>query len=151
MSKENAKKFLEELDTNEKAMAKLKEIGTPTGEADEIRVMAAIARETGYDVSDEELEQMLKSVKKTLASANDKAADGIEKLNLEDLDTMAGGKDYSACNDTYKDGENCTLNDACKKVNNMYYSGNATTCDSYTFCSSWFYSNDCFGLEVVAF
>ena len=91
MSMENGKKFLEELRSNEKALAKLKELGTPTGETEEIREVAAIARETGYDVTDEELEKLVKAAKKNRATASDKAAETVEKLDPEDLDTAAGG------------------------------------------------------------
>ena len=149
MSKESAEKFLKELDSNEKALARLKELGSLTGEGEELREAAAIARETGYDVSAEELEELLKDMKKTVAKTSDKAADGVEKLNPEDLDRMAGGGDHDKCEETYKDNENCPYHDRCAKLLNMYYEGEPQNCDAYTFCTSYGLGLNCKKIDFV--
>ena len=116
MAIENAKKFLEELDSNEKALDRLKECGTDLDEAGEISLLGSVARETGYDVTDEELETILKQVRVNIVAAGDQAAKGLEKLPREEIDRVAGGKDHDACQSTYKENENCWVSDKCRAV-----------------------------------
>ena len=116
MALENAKKFLEDLDTNEEAIDKLKAAGKDLDESQEISLLGSIARESGYDTTDEELEEILKKTRESVAEASDQAAKDLEKLPREELDQVAGGKDHSICKDTYKDSDNCWMTDKCKRI-----------------------------------
>ena len=152
MSLENAKKFLEDLDTNEEAMAKLKESGKDLDESQEISLFGTIARESGYDTTDEELEEILKRVRDCVAATSDQTAKDLDKLPREELDHVAGGKDHDRCEDTYKDSDNCWITDKCKKVI-LAYPGNyyrdletgeiIYECKYSHYCKKIMYSPDC--------
>ena len=129
MALEAVRKFLQGLEKNEKAKGILKAAGKEQ-EADQARILAAAARETGHDVSEEEM----RSVLKELQMSGDAVAEEIREINLEEMDRVAGGGDHPTCADTYKDDENCLIDDNCKKVINMYCKHHNGTCSSYTFC-----------------
>ena len=88
---ENAKKFLEELDTNEKAQELLKS-AEPGISPNDAAALAEAACATGYDVSDEEMQEFLVKVQEVQAAASDAAADQIRDLDDSELDSVAGGK-----------------------------------------------------------
>lgn len=140
---ENAKKFLEELDTNKKAQELLEAASLDSFEENAL-ALAKVARETGYEVSDEEMLEFLAAFTEQQAAVNDVVADEIRELDATELDAVAGGGERRACCDTYKANENCLLNDACAKVRNIYVpSGFTGTCDSYVYCSGFAYKSDC--------
>jgi hypothetical protein len=144
MALENAKKFMEELDSNEKALEILK-AHEQTDEEQEVAVLASAARETGYDVSDEEMKELLTATKSHLVQAGDEAAAKVA-LSKEEIDKVAGGKDHDCCVDTFKDGENCWVNDSCKKFVTNYWQedgdGNVT-CYGTAFCDGVMRKHDC--------
>lgn len=134
MSLEKAKEFMEELETNDRAMEKL-DTFTPE-KPDYASELAAVARETGYDVTDEDMTQMLMKMIQKQKESSDAAAEGIRVLDEDALDKVAGGGDHSTCADTYKDDENCWFDDNCRKLVNMYCKHHNKNCSSYTYCSS---------------
>ena len=150
MSKENAKRFLDELDQNEKALEMLKEMKDADSEED-IRLLASAARETGYDTTEEEIREILENAKATVIQESDEAAEQFKKLSREDVDAVAGGKKHDPrCKDTFKSGENCWWNDQCHKVVNYYitvcYVNEVETdrvCDSGAYCDKIMKSPDC--------
>ena len=149
MSKENAKRFLDELDQNEKALEMLKEMKDADSE-EEIRLFASAARETGYDTTDEEIREIMENAKAMQIHESDEAAELVKKLSREDVDGVAGGKERPACKDTYKLGENCWWNDQCNKVINSYVTthtdenGNVTkTCAGQAYCEKIMKSPEC--------
>ena len=123
------KEILEELDGNEEAKALLEASGADLDDEEGCKVLAAAARETGYDVTDEEVTDLLKSQRAIMARASDDAADKWLKLG-----DVAGWKDHSNCHYTYKDGENCLAMDGCKKALIMYFDPDNPYCDSYSHC-----------------
>ncbi len=78
MSKENAKKLIAELQTNEELKAKIKGITDPAQ-------LVKIAADAGYDVTAEEL---IEADRKQRA---EQAANTDEKLSIDDLEGAAGG------------------------------------------------------------
>jgi len=144
MALENAKKFLEELDSNEKALEILK-AHEVTDNDQGIATLASAARETGYDVSDEEMKELLTATKSHLVQAGDEAAAKVQ-LSRDEIDKVAGGKGHDICHDTFKDGENCWWNDSCNKVVNMYWtkcSDGTYECYGTAFCNGFMKKHDC--------
>jgi predicted ribosomally synthesized peptide with nif11-like leader len=78
MSKESAKKLIIELQTNEELKAKVEGITDPVE-------LLKIAKDSGYDVTLEELIDAEKAYKR------DKAEETDEKLSFDDLEDVAGG------------------------------------------------------------
>ena len=142
MSLESAQRFLEELDANEQAKALL-QASDGLDEEHELQALAAAARETGYDVTDEELLSVFASSKSAVAAGSDAVAEEIAELSEEELDKVAGGKGHSTCEDTYLDNENCSLHDNCKKVIQGYYFNDNPYCDSYSCCKGVALKPDC--------
>ena len=145
MSLETAKKFMEDLNGNEKALEILKS-ANPDNEEEESRILGKAARETGYDVSDEDLENLLKNMKRRRVESSEKAAEETQRLSPEEIDSFAGGGDHAICSDTFKDDENCVFDDNCKHYTNMYSSSEDEgryDCDSYTYCKNFLTKDDC--------
>ena len=135
---ENAKKFLEELDTNEMAQELLKS-AEPGISLDEAPALAEAARATGYDVSDEEMQEFLVKVQEAQAAASDAVADQIRDLDDSELDSVAGGKGCARCHTTYEDDENCVFNELCNKLITFHYNTEEPprTCSKNTFCDGF--------------
>ena len=93
--KENVKKFFEELDGNEQAKALLKAASANGAEPD-IAALARAARETGYEVTDEEMQDFLAQLQKSTAAASDAVADRLSKLTTDELEKVAAGNGYCA-------------------------------------------------------
>lgn len=139
---ENAKRFLEELDANEKAQELLK-AAAPEDPGEDASILARVARETGYEISDDEMREFLDELQKRHAATSDAVAEQIRVLNDAELDAVAGGGSHGDCKDTYKDNENCWWEDNCKKVVNFYYDVNDPYCDSNSLCSGFMTKPDC--------
>ena len=137
------KEILEELEGNEEAKALLEARGADLDDEEGAKVLTAAARETGYDVTDDEVADLLKSQRAIMAKASDDAAGKWLKLGDDELDDAAGGKDHSNCHYTYKDGENCWAMDNCKKVLIMYFDPDNPYCDSFSHCKGLACKPDC--------
>ncbi|MBP3854088.1 MAG: Nif11-like leader peptide family RiPP precursor [Ruminiclostridium sp.] len=81
MSKESAKKLISELQTNEELKAKIAGITDPAE-------LTKKAVEAGYDVTEAELIEAEKEQRAAQAAKTD------EKLSLDDLDAVAGGRNW---------------------------------------------------------
>ena len=143
MAMEDLARFLDELGVNEKAQELLKASGTDLDEEEGLKFLASVARETGYDVADDELVDMFKSRVTRLVKKSDAAADEVLGLSDEELDKVAGGKGHSDCADTYLSDENCAFYDNCKQAVNMYYDSDDPYCDSYSHCRGVNRKPDC--------
>jgi predicted ribosomally synthesized peptide with nif11-like leader len=82
MSKETAKKLIEELQTNEELQAKVEGITDP-------EELAKKAVEAGYDVTVEDLVEAEKEMKAKTAARND-------ELSADELESAAGGNVWRA-------------------------------------------------------
>ena len=139
---ENVKRFFEELETNDKAMELLK-AASVDGKEPGSAALADIARQTGYDVTDEDVQACLEQLQQTTAAASDAVAEKLGELSPDEMELAAGGKDHETCKDTYRDGENCWYNDSCNKVNILYWVEKKGTCDSNTYCAKTLKRPDC--------
>ena len=151
MALENAKKFMEELDSNEKALEILQ--GQELSDDEKgIAALASAARETGYDVSDEEIKEFFAASKQKIAQAADQAATEVQKLSREEIDAVAGGKKgHYDCVDTYRDDENCWVHDSCKKFIVNYWTKDENgeiVCENNSFCKGAVRKYDCNMLRV---
>lgn len=81
MSKENAIKFISELQTNEELKARAQDAKDPSE-------IAKIAAGAGYDVTPEELMEADKELRSELAARNDET---VKELSPEELMGAAGG------------------------------------------------------------
>lgn len=143
MAKEDVARFLDELDGNEKAKALLQASGADLDDEEGFKVLASVAREIGYDVTDDEVVEVFKSRRAVLVKASDAAADECRQLSDDEMDKVAGGGDRSNCSDTYKEGENCWWEDNCKKAIIMYSNPDDPYCDSYSYCKGVSIKPDC--------
>lgn len=103
MSKENAKKFLDAM--NDKATRKAwkkKTADVKSGE-EELEVAIDMAKEMGYDVTKEELTDALKELKAEQKEKTQQAVQGVQELDLDDLEDVAGGVHYYV----YDDNKDC--------------------------------------------
>ena len=139
---ENVKKFFEELETNDKALELLK-AASVDGKEPGFAALADIARQTGYDVTDEEMQTCLEEARERRAAASDAVAEKLGELSPDEMELGVGGKGQDVCNDTYKDGENCLLNDSCNKAVFLYFGEIKEICDSNTYCAKTLKRLDC--------
>ena len=86
MSKENAKKFFEELKTNETLKAKVSAVTDPSE-------LVKLAEEMGLDVSREELAEADRAIR---AAQAEKTAETERELSAEELGAAAGGALWQA-------------------------------------------------------
>lgn len=66
---------------------------TENAEENHARILAEAAQATGHDVSEEDMKNVLDSVK----ASSDAAAEQLTALNTDELDEVAGGGDHSTC------------------------------------------------------
>lgn len=116
MSKENAKKLIAELQTNEELKAKIAGIT-------DIAELTKKAVESGYDVTEAELIEAEKEERAAQAENTD------EKLSLDDLDAVAGGVLW--CDEEAPDGHeiNCIIS----------YHGESWCEENDTWCTHSYY------------
>ena len=122
MSKETAKKLIAELVTNEEIKAKVAGITDP-------EELLKIAKESGYDVTMEELIEAERAIRR------DKAAETDEKLSFDDLEDVAGGR---AEGETAPDGHEMGCYGSYHQSG--YSEENDIWCSSYYYCKGFHYS-----------
>ena len=121
MAAENVKKILEALQSDPRAQELIKAVERPEDIDGELRIYAEVASELGYDITSEELKDYMEKAAALTTQKTETAASQIEELPDEVLDKVAGGKkDHDTCKDTYKDKENCWVNDGCDNIFNKY-------------------------------
>ena len=116
---ENVKKFFEELERNDKALELLK-AASVDGKEPGFAALADIARQTGYDVTNEDMKACLEEARERRAAASDAVAEKLGELTPEDMEAAAGGKGNQSCEDTYNAGEWCWFNDSCSEAIRVY-------------------------------
>lgn len=152
MEKTKAGLFLDALSENAEIQAYLQGYALPEG-VDKDDALLDIAKHFGYEITKEELAGEAAQRRETLDTARQTAEKEVEELSADDLDKVAGGSgigvanclgtpktvefnegDYPDCKYTYKDKENCWLNDACDCAIYMYEDYN---CNSTQKMASW--------------
>lgn len=139
---ENAKRFFEELGANEKAQELLRAAGLEDT-ADDALVLAKVARETGYEVGDDDMRELLAAMQKLQAAASDAVADQVRDLDDEELDTVAGGGEDPACRDSFSNNDNCLIVDRCDKVIVIYVDESDPECTKNAYCHGFMSNSDC--------
>ena len=86
---------------------------------------AKVLAEKGYNVSPEEITSFIREAEE---ERRKKTAGKIEELSDQELEAVAGGKDHPECKDTYKDYENCWVEDGCDNILIRY---DAYLCKNY--------------------
>ena len=121
MAEKSIKAFINAIATDPKAKELLKGTAQPEDLDAEIRIYADIARQLGYDVTEEELKAYLEKFTGPLKERTEEAVAGIQELPDETLEHVAGGtKEHDNCKDTYRNYENCWVNDGCDSIYHKY-------------------------------
>ncbi len=128
MSKESAKKLIDELQTNEALKAKVQGITDPAA-----LVKAAV--DAGYDVTEAELIEAEKELKTEQAERTD------EKLSFDDLEDVAGGVlgDGDDAPDGHEMGCAISYHGTDWQIENNIW------CTKHWYCQKSLYSTDCKG------
>ena len=121
MSTENAKKFLQFVNTDEKAAELLAERDAAQTEEEGLAVYVKAAEALGFAVTAEEIREAVAEAGKVIAKQSEDADKAILEISGEDLDSVAGGtvnppSKHSECWYSFKDYENCSLCDACDRT-----------------------------------
>ena len=120
MKHEKVRAFLESLRNDPKALEMIARIPEPENHEGRIRAYEKVAKELGYDLSDTDLDAYITDHEKYLQERARAAAEKIVEIPEDELVGAAGGGDHPDCKDTFKDKENCWVNDGCDAVNNHY-------------------------------
>lgn len=120
MAAENAKELFNMLKTDPRAKELLHELEKPENPDDILKAYADLAGKLGISLTEEELKSYLGNEAKTQESRTDAAAAKITELPDEAMDAVAGGGDHEDCKDTFRDHENCWVNDGCDAIYHKY-------------------------------
>ena len=134
MSKENAIRFLMELNTNEKAKELLQRRERPNSKEDAVKAYAEAAAELDEDISEEDLTRAMEEIEAEIRQKTAAVSSEMEALNDEAVDDVAGGfyvvthigmnqkltRVYDQCECDFTD-TNCYKSDACAKIVVLYY------------------------------
>lgn len=118
-----ATEFFEKLQNDPKAKEILAAHAVPDSFEQAIKVYAAIAEKLDFDLTEAEIKDEIAEQEKAQAAMTDQAANAIKELAPDQLDKVAGGyvdHPTQPCKDTFKDKENCWLNDGCDHTYNSY-------------------------------
>ena len=96
MAMEQAAQFLQEMRTNEKIKESLENLSKITDEKQTYGLLADAAKNAGFDVNAEELEEAVKARQQELLRQTGEVSEGIQALSAEDLDQVAGGYWWAA-------------------------------------------------------
>jgi len=91
MAIEQAKKFMVEMFKDEKAREMVKSMKAPQNEDEAVKAYAEVARKLGYDVTEEDLAELIGELKQKQAEATEKAIEDEEEISTENLEAVAGG------------------------------------------------------------
>ncbi len=133
MSVDKAKQFLKEYRYNEEAAKILKQFPKPRSEDEAISQLIETAGKLGIRITEEVIVKAVQELTEELKAKTDAAADDLQAMDDDDLEDAAGGAYYYVsdggsgrkrkyqCYKDYKEGETCSLEDACKYAQIRYY------------------------------
>jgi len=140
MEKKMVQTILEEIRKNPKATDFLKGKEPARTPEEAGTLWASAAAELGHSITAEDIEEYIRIAEAELKQKAQAAGDEIKSLSEDELKEVAGGKSHSDCKDTYKDRENCWINDGCDIINNHYsdykchYNTKDVNCGDYMKC-----------------
>lgn len=120
MKNEKVRTVLDSMSSDPRAQELLAKVSEPDSMEARILVYANIAEELGYDLTRQELSDYCSIRETAVKASTETAAEEIRKLDDDELRAVAGGGSHPGCKDTYKDKENCWMNDACDIVVHHY-------------------------------
>ena len=121
MANEKVRELLEAFRNDPKAQELLKSVEKPSDEDGMIRCYLEAAQKLGYDLKEEELTAYVRDQNEARKAKTDALAEGIQNLDDSEIECVTGGKkENEECLTTFKDRENCLLNDGCDMVINEY-------------------------------
>jgi uncharacterized protein YwqG len=156
MSKENAKKFLDAMKDKADREAWNAKVAGVKNDEEALEAAIDMAKEMGYDVTKEELTDTLKELKAEQKEKTKKAVQGVQELDLDDLEDVAGGYYYFE----FVTGKGCQGGLYERKEGGCKKEFDDTTCfqiDACSFASIYYYDcpgeyfengaeNDCWGM-----
>ena len=95
MSKENAIRFLRDIETNEKAKKLLQGTERPKNKDDVVKAYAEIAAELGEDISPEDFARALEEIGTEAHQGSEAVKAEMEELSDDDIANVAGGEVHS--------------------------------------------------------
>ena len=108
---ENAKKFFEEVIKTDEAKAILAVTKKPDTEPELLEAYLEIAKKLNCELTAEDILAYFKAAAATPAS---------DEIDDEELAQLTGGAGNAACRDSFKQRENCWINDGCDISYNYY-------------------------------
>ena len=121
---EKVKQFFEALHSDPRGSELLGGTVRPESEEEQLRAYVKAAEALGFSLTAEEIAEGIKAIASERAAATERAADAVKKLDSDELDSVAGGTDIPTkdpkCANTFKQQENCWLNDGCDQIYNDY-------------------------------
>ncbi len=155
MSVDKAKQFLNALNGKGARDAwKAKMAGTKSDE-EAVEAAVGLAREMGYDVTGEDINEAMNALKSELMEKTEKAVEGLQEMDDDSLEDVAGGevfwvneiskkvkKNYG-CKFNFTD-DDCYLEDACE-ILSIVYNGSEKT----YFKEACIWEKDCFFREYA--
>ena len=98
----------------------MKDKARPESQEEAVGVYAEIAEKLGLSLTAEDIMDYIRQAEQTCKDRTEKAAARIQELSDEEVEQVSGGRDNSACVETYMDCENCRLMDGCDMVFQQY-------------------------------
>lgn len=117
---ETLKKFFETLRTNPKAAELLKGKDKPKSSDELVKVYAEIAKELGFDLSEDDLKKGIKALEEEQNVKTGQAKESAQELDESELEKVAGGRDADDCIYSFQDKENCWIQDGCDLLQVTY-------------------------------
>ena len=84
-------------------------------------IYADAARKLGLELDAADFEAYFRREEQACIARTEEAASTIRELPDDELELVSGGKkDHKNCRDTYRDRENCWINNGCDVLNQKY-------------------------------
>ena len=114
-----AEEFLKAVREDPEIREYIKDHALPEGMSDS-EALTALAGQFGFDVTAEELSAAINARKAEISSAKASAEEAVNKLDLNDLDKVAGGKGDPRCKKVFEHYDNCWGTDRCDTIVEEY-------------------------------
>ena len=107
--------FLAQMKNDPRAKELLKALPAPKSEEEALAGYQSVAKQLGFDLSQNEIQAALKAMAQEQKEKTDKVA-----LEDADLESVAGGGQDERCSSTFDRGEWCWFSDSCSYVISHY-------------------------------
>ena len=107
--------FLAQMKNDPRAKELLKALPAPKSEEEALAGYQSVAKQLGFDLSQNEIQAALKAMAQEQKEKTDKVA-----MEDADLESVAGGGQDERCSSTFDRGEWCWFSDSCSYVISYY-------------------------------